>query len=96
MQEDDIQLRRLGRRFAVLEQNRRVLSSSDEVSRPENDPMWADTIHQIIALKASTRHGMRVKAWVVEALIEAGETAMAIDAARSLAADIHQPFWRPR
>jgi hypothetical protein len=96
MKGEDILLRRLGRQFAAFEQSRRDLrEGGDEASRAENDRAWADTIHQIIALKASTRHSMHVKARVVEALIEAGETAMALDAARSLAADIHGPFWRP-
>jgi hypothetical protein len=96
MKGDDIKLRRLGRQFAALDQSRRGLSKSgDEASRAENDRAWADAIHQIITLKASTRHGMRVKAWVIEELIKAGETATAIEAARSLAADIHSPFWRP-
>jgi hypothetical protein len=93
MTEDDMRLRTLGREFVALGQRRRAIDADDNLSQIEADCRWLRCCNEILALRATTRNGLRVKSKVLRALISAtGATGPAIDAALSIAADLD---WSP-
>lgn len=93
MTHDDIAIRALGHTFDTLSERRlRLDPTGDDVARADMDAEWLACCRQIITLKARTEGGWAIKAKVLLALIEAtGASGPAIDAARSLAADLVGP-----
>jgi hypothetical protein len=87
---DTHRLRVLGIEFRTLDARRReVDAGADDTSLPDVYTRWTGCYTEILSLRATTWVSLKVKAAVLQALIETTESCGPVtEAAKSLAADI--------